>query len=173
MAVSKLVMALFKNRVAAEAALREISYWGYSPNEISILMSAAAQVKEPGIEDSTQVLEGVAVGAAAGATLGALFTGAIAVGASLVVPGIGLAVAGPLAATLAGAGTGGLTGGAVGALIGAGIPEKSARAYDRGIREGGILLVVQARSDVHAENLEEVFEKLGAEQVTEDEGAKS
>ena len=41
-------------------------------------------------------------------------------------PGLGLVVAGPLAAALAGAGAGGLTGGLVGALIGSGIPEDRA-----------------------------------------------
>lgn len=168
MAESRLVMGLFKNRVAAEAVLREINYWGYSLNDISILMSTSAREHELGIEASSQALEGVAVGGAAGATIGAVLAGAVAIGASLVIPGAGLAVAGPLAAALAGAGAGGLTGGAVGGLIGAGIPEYRAKIYDRGLREGGILIGVQARSEAHAEKLEEVFEKLGAEQVRQD-----
>ena len=59
-----------------------------------------------------------------GAALAALF----AVGTVVVVPGLGLVLAGPIAAALAGAGAGGVTGGLIGALIGAGIPEGESRS---------------------------------------------
>ena len=77
-----------------------------------------------------------------------------AIGTSVAIPGLGLLVAGPLAAGLAGAGAGGLTGGLVGALIGSGIPEERARAYDEGVRSGGIVMGVNARSDEDAEYFE-------------------
>jgi hypothetical protein len=73
-----------------------------------------------------------------------------AIGTSLVLPGLGLVVAGPIAAALAGAGAGGAAGGLVGALIGWGIPEERIAEYESGIREGGILMGVRPRSDEDA-----------------------
>ncbi|MEJ7708917.1 MAG: hypothetical protein WKF84_03465 [Pyrinomonadaceae bacterium] len=71
-------------------------------------------------------------------------------------PGIGLVVAGPIAAALAGAGAGGLTGGLIGALVGSGIPEDRAKEYEQGIKEGNIVMGINARSDEDAEYLEKV-----------------
>ena len=67
-------------------------------------------------------------------------------GTSLVLPGLGLVIAGPIAAALAGAGAGGAAGGLVGALIGWGIPEERIAEYESGIRDGGILMGVRPRS---------------------------
>src|SRR4051794_1731171 len=60
----------------------------------------------------------------------------------------------PIAAGLAGAGAGALTGGLIGALVGHGIPEEQARHYEQGVREGGILMGVQPRSDEDAHYFE-------------------
>ena len=88
-----------------------------------------------------------------------------AVGTSLVIPGLGLVVAGPIAAALAGAGAGGATGGIIGALIGAGIPEDRARDYERGINDGGILIGTRSRDAAHAAQLEQDFNEYGGTQV--------
>jgi hypothetical protein len=45
-----------------------------------------------------------------------------------------------------GAGAGGAAGGVIGALVGAGIPEHRAKVYDAGLRGGGILIGVEAKS---------------------------
>jgi hypothetical protein len=78
-----------------------------------------------------------------------------AVGTTLAVPGLGLVIAGPLAAALAGAGAGGAAGGLVGALIGWSIPEERVKAYESGLRNGGILMGVRPRDDADAAHLEE------------------
>jgi hypothetical protein len=49
---------------------------------------------------------------------------------------------------------GALTGGLLGTLVGYGIPEETAREYERGIREGGIVLIVVPRSEADADYLE-------------------
>jgi hypothetical protein len=82
--------------------------------------------------------------------LGAL----LAAATSIAIPGIGLLVAGPIAGAIAGAGAGGAAGTLIGALIGAGIPEERAKVYERGIREGGIVLGTRARDEAHAAELE-------------------
>ena len=76
-------------------------------------------------------------------------------------------IAGPIAAALAGAGAGGATGGLIGALIGAGIPEYRAKVYAAGIKGGGILIGVEARSDEKEEidRLEDLLSDLGGEHV--------
>jgi hypothetical protein len=61
-----------------------------------------------------------------------------------------------------------VTGSLVGALVGTGIPEYRAKAYEKALREGGILVGVEARSDAHAEGLEDLFEKLGAEKISKE-----
>ena len=64
-----------------------------------------------------------------------------------------------------GAGAGGATGTLVGALIGAGIPEDRASEYERGIKEGGIVLGTRARDDAHAQALERDFTGYGARNI--------
>jgi hypothetical protein len=80
-------------------------------------------------------------------------------------PGLNLVLAGPIAAALAGAGASAATGGVIGALIGAGIPEYRAEVYEAGLRSGGILLGVEAKSDEEIDKLEELLEALGGEHV--------
>ena len=72
------------------------------------------------------------------------------IGTSLLIPGLGLVVAGPLAAGLAGAGAGSIAGGLVGALIGWGIPEEHAKQYESIVESGGILIGVKARNEEDA-----------------------
>ena len=74
-------------------------------------------------------------------------------------------IAGPIVAALAGAGAGGATGGLIGGLIGAGIPEHRAKVYDTGIRGGGILLGVEAKTSEEVEKLEQLLEDVGAQHV--------
>ena len=67
--------------------------------------------------------------------------------------------AGPLAAAIAGAGAGGAAGGLVGALIGWGIPEERVTRYESGIKGGGILMGVKARSDEDATYLQDAWKR--------------
>jgi len=134
---------------------------GYKADDINVVMSEDTRRRHfgdvtPGTELShgTKAAEGLGKGAAIGGGIGAALAAVFAVGSSVVIPGLGLVVAGPIAAALAGAGAGGATGGIIGALIGAGIPEDRAREYERGINEGGILMGVNARNDDDAEYFE-------------------
>ena len=51
--------------------------------------------------------------------------------------------------------------GLAGVLIGAGIPEDRAKLYERGIRDGGIVIGTRARDDKHAADLERDFNSYG------------
>jgi hypothetical protein len=163
--MARLVTGLFQNRITAEAAVREISQWGYTRDDVGVIMSDSTKSKEFGVEAGTKAAEGASVGGAVGGAAGAALAAIIAVGTSIAVPGLGLVIAGPIAAALAGAGAGGAAGGLIGLLVGAGIPEHRAKVYDAGLREGGILLGVHAKSDEDADRIEKVFESLNAQKV--------
>lgn len=156
------VTALYPTPEAAGRAYDALTrQHGYRADDIDVLMSEETQKRHygnvtPGTElaGGTKAAEGFGKGSAIGGGLGAALGAVFAVGSSLVVPGIGLVVAGPIAAALAGAGAGGATGGLIGALIGAGIPEERAGVYERGLNEGGIVIGTRARDERHAAELE-------------------
>ncbi len=163
--MAKLVTGLFKTKVAAEAAVDALIKRGYTRDDISVLMSDATKNKEFAVETGTRAADGAGIGGALGGALGATLAAIAAVGTTIALPGLGLVIAGPIAAALAGAGAGGATGGVIGALIGAGIPEHRAKVYDAGLRGGGILLGVEAKSDEDVSKLEQLLEDIGAEHV--------
>ncbi|HZE69361.1 MAG TPA: hypothetical protein VE135_07575 [Pyrinomonadaceae bacterium] len=165
MARAKLVTGLFKNKVAAEAAVDALLKRGYSRDDISVLMSDATRSKEFALQTRSHAADGAGIGGAVGGAVGAVLAAIAAIGSTIFLPGINLVIAGPIAAALAGAGAGGATGGLIGGLIGAGIPEYRAKVYDAGLRSGGILLGVEASSDEEIEKLEELLEAIGAEHV--------
>ena len=163
-----LVTGLFKSRAAAESAVDALLKRGYTRDDISVLMSDATRSKEFAVQTRSHAADGAGIGGAVGGTIGAVLAAIVATGASVIIPGIGLVVAGPIAAALAGLGAGAATGGIIGALIGAGIPEHRARVYDAGIRGGGILLGVESRNGDDADNLQKFLEDLGAEHVRQE-----
>jgi hypothetical protein len=165
MSKTKLVTGLFKTRVAAEAAVDAVLRRGYTRDDISVLMSDATKTKEFALQTRTHAADGAGIGGAIGGTVGAVLAAIAAIGTSIAIPGVGIFVAGPIAAALVGFGAGGATGGLIGALIGVGIPEHRARVYDTGVRGGGILLGVEAKTDEDVDRLEHLLEDIGAEHV--------
>ena len=145
---------------------------GYQPSDINVVMSEETRRRHfgdvtPGteLEHGSKAAEGLGKGAAIGGGIGAALAALFAVGTSLVIPGIGLVVAGPIAAALAGAGAGAATGGVIGALVGAGIPEDRVRDYERGINDGGIVIGTKYRDDDHARELESEYTNYGGTHV--------
>ena len=166
--IGRTVTALFRTREAAERGFQNLLDLGYSRDDISVLMSEESRTRYYGGDTTDTALsdkaaEGTGVGAAIGGTVGAVLAAIAAIGTNVVLPGRGLSVAGPLAAALAGAGAGGLTGGLLGALVGSGIPEERAREYEAGIREGGIVLSVRARSSAEVDDAERALANGGGE----------
>jgi hypothetical protein len=162
---SKLVTGLFKSRIDAEAAVDAAIALGYGRDDLSVVMSDATRTKEFAFESGTKAAKGAGIGGAVGGTVGAVLGAMALVGTSVAVPGLGLVVAGSLAAALAGAGAGGATGTLIGLMVGAGIPEQRAKVYEAGLKSGGILVGVEARTDEDADALEHAFEEIGAEGV--------
>lgn len=145
---------------------------GYKSDDISVVMSDETRRKHfgdvaPGTEfkQGSKAAEGAGVGAGVGIGVGAALGALMAAATSIAIPGVGLLVAGPIAGAIAGAGAGGATGTLLGALIGSGIPEDRAADYERGLKEGGIVLGTRARDDAHAAELERDFTTHGARHV--------
>lgn len=155
----RMVTGLFRDRESAERAYSSLGSRGYSNDDVNVMMSDDTRKKyfsdahkdsDLGDKAWEDAGKGAAIGGGVGATLGAL----AAIGTTVALPGLGLLVAGPIAAGLAGLGAGSLTGGLIGALVGAGIPEDRAKDYEKGINEGGIMMGVNARSDEDADYFE-------------------
>jgi hypothetical protein len=161
--MATLVTGLFKTRSAAERAVEGLIDYGYSREDISLLMSDATRGREFAVQVATKAPEGAAAGAAIGGVLGAIAAGVVALGI-LVVPGLPLVAAGPIVATLAGLGAGAAAGGLTGALIGLGIPEHEAKFYHEALKHGGILLRVYSHDD-RAHQARKILEATGAEKV--------
>ncbi len=164
------VTGLFPDRVSAERAYERAHARGYDVGDVNMVMNDEARKRHFGATTETTELgnkaaEGAGIGGAIGGTVGAVAAAIAAVGTSLVLPGIGLVVAGPIAAALAGAGAGGATGGIIGALIGWGIPEERVKQYDEGIKNGGILMGVKPRSAEDAEHLESDWRAANGTQI--------
>ncbi len=145
---ASLLTALFKNPQNAENVYQDLLKKGYKPEDITLMMSDDVHKKyfsnESANENTmgTKTLQGLGIGGAVGGTVGAIAAALATVGTSLVIPGLGIVVAGALAASLAGAGAGAAAGGILGALVGAGIPEADVKNYEKGIKEGGVVIGV-------------------------------
>lgn len=166
---NKMLTGLFRDRNSAESAYKSLESRGYSRDDVNVLMSD--KTRDSWFSDGSntglgsKALEGAGTGSAIGGTVGAVLAAIAAIGTSVVLPGLGLIVAGPLAAALAGAGAGGLTGGLIGALVGSGIPEDRAREYEEGIKGGGMVMGVTPRTNEDADYFENEFRTNRAESI--------
>lgn len=161
---------MFRNRDAAERAWYQLHERGYQSQDVDLLMSEDTRERHfgettPVTDLGNKAMEGAGTGSAIGGTIGAIAGAIAAIGTTLIVPGIGLVLAGPIAAALAGAGAGGLAGGLIGALVGRGIPEDRAKIYEDDIRSGGILISVKPKSTEDADYLRNSWKSGTAEYV--------
>jgi hypothetical protein len=167
----RMLTGLFRDRDSAERAYQSISDRGYGRDDVNLVMSDETRKLHFGNTDGretelgTKAAEGAGIGGAIGGSLGAIAAAIAAVGTTIALPGLGLVIAGPLAAAIAGAGAGAATGGIVGARIGWGIAEERVKHYDQGIREGGILMAVRPRNDEDASYFENSWKSNRGEHV--------
>ena len=168
----KVVTAVFPDRESAERAYASAVSRGYGENDISMVMSEDTRNKhfQKGderieLDRGNKAGKGAATGGAIGGTLGAAAGAIAAIGYSLVIPGLGLIVAGPLAAGLAGAGAGAAAGSLVGALAGVGVPEDKVKVYEERVKKGDILLGVHPRNVEDVDYLENEWRSYRGEDI--------
>ncbi|PWB26110.1 hypothetical protein [Flavobacterium sp. HTF] len=166
----QILTGMFSDRESTERAYNTLNDRGYSKDEINLIMSDETRKKHYSDHDDhselgTKAAETAGTGSAIGGTIGAIVGVIAALGTSLVIPGLGLIIAGPLAAGLAGAGAGGITGGLIGALVGSGIPEDRAKLYESGINDGHVVLGVHPRNNEDAEYFEQEWKSNKGENI--------
>lgn len=155
------ISVLCKNPNAAASVYEAMASTGLNKEDINLAMSEEthqAYFPDKGVSTSTmslgsKSLEGMGVGSAIGGAIGALGAAVAALGSELVIPALGVVVAGSWAAGLAGAGAGSATGGLIGALVGLGIADDQAKLLEDGINNGGIVISIKVPSDDTRENL--------------------
>lgn len=168
----RMVTGLFADGEGAARAYEACTRRGYEIGDVNVVMSE--ETRNGFLADDSEITtllarrqaEGGELGGPKGGDIEILVTIFAAVGAALAVPALGLVVAGPLAAALAGAGAVGLAGGLIGALGDWGIPHERVRQYEAGIRDGGTLMMVEARSDEDARQIQQEWAALGGRDVT-------
>jgi hypothetical protein len=168
-----ILVGMFNDRDDAERAYNDLKEMGYDADEINVIMTAEGKdrhfthdKKHSKSEMGNKALEGTGTGAAIGGITGGIAGAIAAIGTNLIIPGLGLVMLGPLAAGLAGAGAGGLTGGIIGALVGAGIPKDKAGVFERGLKEGQIMLAVRPHNLADVDNLTQHWRQFHAQDVT-------
>jgi hypothetical protein len=167
-----MVTGVFRKRLDAEQAFEYLNQIGYRDSEMNVLMSDKPPTTEEPLSPAEERIgttghaaEGAGVGGAIGTVVGATAAGIAAIGTSLAIPGLGLIIAGPVAAALAGAGVGAVTGGVIGALAGTGVTEQNAEAYMAALREGGVVIGVVPHSTDDIQAIEKKFKELNGESV--------
>lgn len=165
-----LLTGIFPDARRAERAYKVCVRRGYEIGSVNVVMSEAARQKL--LEDDTAAsnalasrkAEGGLLGGPAGGRAGILITIFAAVGAAVVVPGLGL-VAGPLAVALTAVGAAGIAAGLVGALGNWGVPDERIRGFEDAIRAGGILMLVEVTRDADARSIAKSWKLLGGREV--------
>ena len=165
-----MVTGLFRNSESVERAYQSVVQRGYDTGDINVVMSDDTRKRyfsddrHINTELGRKVEEGGELGGPTGGTIGTIIPVLVA-GALLALPGLGLVLAGPIAAALAGAGAAGLAVGLIGALSDWGIPEERVQQYEAGIHDGGILMGVKPRSDQDAQYIEQQWKASGGQHV--------
>ena len=165
-----MLTGMFRDRRSTENAYDSVQDKGYTEDEVNLIMSKETHEKyfsedKKETELGNKAAAGSGTGSAIGGTIGAI-TGVVAgIGTSIVIPGLGLVVAGPIAAGLAGAGAGGIAGGIIGALVGWGIPKERAKIYESGIKNGHIVMGVTPKNDADAKYFEENWHKNNGREI--------
>ena len=167
----RMITGLFSDAKSVERAYQACVERGYEIGEVNVVMSEDTRKRlfSDGSETTTLLArrkaEGGELGGPTGGRVEILVTIFAAVGAALALPALGFVVAGPIAAALASAGAAGLVAGLIGALGDWGIPEGRIRMYEAGVRDGGILMMVEARSDEDARQIEQHWKACGGREV--------
>jgi hypothetical protein len=167
----QIVTGIFSDGESVELAYEAATGFGYDKGDINVVMSDETR-KRYFSEDrpintdlARKTAEGGELGGPKGGRISILLPILAAVGTTAALSGIGLVVAGPVAAAIAGAGATGLAAGVIGALADWGIPEERLRQYEAELHDGGILVGVKTRSAGDARRLADEWLAVGGQHV--------
>jgi hypothetical protein len=172
------VIALFQNRHDAECAFDAALAQGIEASRINLVMSDETRTRDfPADRPArTELADKAAQGAPGesgsgvlggpvGGTVGTIAPVVAAVGVATLLPGLGLVLAGPIAAAVTAAGAVAVAGGLIGAAANWGIPKNRIEELEASIRDGGIVLGVAPRTAEEANAIERSWRACGAARV--------
>lgn len=157
------VFATFRDRLHAEAAVKELVNSGFREEDISVLLADNVGTRDFATERHSKAPEGAASGGGIGVVIGGGLGLLVGLGA-ITTPALGL-TAGPVIDALAGAGAVGVLGGILGAVIGMGMPEFEAKRYRGLIKDGRSLLSVHCESSDWVSRAKHVLKSVGGQGV--------
>jgi hypothetical protein len=172
-----MITGLFRDRSSAERAYRAATALGYKESDINVVLSEAARQRHFGTETETPlsskakesteeaVRAADAIGGPTGGTIGTIAPAVVALGTLLLIPGLGIMAAGPIAVALTAAGAVGVATGLIGLLTDWGIPKASLKDYEAAIRDGGILIGLKTRSNEDEARLTQEWRTCGGELI--------
>ena len=135
MTQNPVAVGVFQTNEQARRAIEDLRRAGFSDNEIGFLTRVDAAPSQGDI----------AANAATGAIGGGVLGGILGAAASLLIPGLGLALAGGiLAATFSGIVAGAAAGSIIGMLTGIGVPQEEARFYQHELELGRTIVTVKS-----------------------------
>jgi hypothetical protein len=164
------LVGVFDTADAAERAYVACLDRGYDLDRINVVVSEGTRQKLLTSDDGLKAelagreAEGGELGGPKGGRVGMLVTVLAAVGAAVAVPAIGFVV-GPLAVALTAAGAAGAAGGLFAAFSDWGVPEKRLHGYEADVREGAILMSVEAKSPADANAIADDWAKSGGRDI--------
>lgn len=154
--MKKLILGIFSKHEDADEALFHLKEAGFDSDEMSII-AREDTVKKYRSKDSGG--DSIVTGGILGGLAGILLTAV-----PIVLPGIGILVAGPLT-ILTGLAVGAVTGGVIGTLVSIGVSENQAKSYEKHLQKGGVLLTVPV-SDKSLEKAQKILENHNAQELT-------
>lgn len=152
------VSKVFDTREDADFAYRDLSTRGYSKDDVNVMMSDETRDKyfkdhpDSDTELGNKVADNAGTGSLIGGGIGATVGAIAAIGTNFLLPGLGLIIAGPLAAGLAGAGAGAAAGGLIGAFTGMGSSDEEAEMYKDQVKNGGIYMGFKPKHEQDAKS---------------------
>jgi hypothetical protein len=158
------VSGIFSSYADFANLIEALNTRGYREDDLSVLMSEHTHQQYFAPQENTKAPEGATVGSLSGGILGVVI-GGLTLAGTVIVPGLGLLVAGPLVGALTAGAVGAATGGVIGALIGAGIPEHEAKFFEYALKEQGRILVVAHIPKPETAEVKLVFERCNAQRL--------
>jgi hypothetical protein len=168
------VTAIFLSSQDVNQAYDSLIRRGYSPEEITVVMTDETRSRQfhsqsTETDEHSSTMSDAGRGALIGGATGALVTTLAVIGSNLMLPGLGLVLAGPLVAALTGAAAGSIAGGTIGAIIGSGYSEDEKVYYETSIKEGGIMLSVRPKTETDRELIIDDFRTFNGQRVLENQ----
>ncbi|WP_303674111.1 hypothetical protein [Vampirovibrio chlorellavorus] len=168
------VSGIFSSTIQLNEALDSLERLGLG-KDVSLLMSEETRSyygEEPrhpvhgveGFTHSSKLPEGAATGGLTGGLLGAILGGLTTVG-TILIPGAGLLVAGPLIGLLSGGALGAAAGSLLGALVGAGIPETEAKFYEDSLKQPGNALLIAHVPKNMVPDVKDIYRHCGVQSL--------